>query len=498
MKKIIALSVLSVLGLGSLKAQTVDDVYNISTPQLQGDARYLATGGAFGALGGNMYSIGTNPAGLGVFINNEFSISLGFPLAIGNSVGGSPGNASSAQLTIPNIGIVGQISVPKSQLKGFNIAITHNRVVDYYKSYTINDKSEHSLADFFVDQANGIYTSDFNVEPNFAPLPFTSYLAYNAFLINPITNNDTNLYFHPYEGEIANQQIRYKQRGAQSETNIAGGLNFMDKFYLGFGIGIARINYNYTKTHSEVFDENQYLGSFDYQTELNIDGFGFNAKLGGIMRINESLRVGVFYHTPSVFNVEDTYFASVRHDEEALNSEDNASIESVFSYRYVQSGKVGFSGAFILNKRGFLSFDYTYSPLNNNRYKNTSSVFATDAEKNADFSGLNNNVFDVLQPIHTAALGFEYKFGALALRLGYRYQTVAFSSNFALNYTPSNTFSGGLGYRNNNFFIDGALAINTSSENNILYDLSDRGIRTPDYRVNYTRLNLTGTIGFNF
>ena len=230
MKKVLFTLCCSIIGITAF-TQTVDDVYNMSNPQLQGDARYLATGGAFGALGGNIYAIGTNPAGAGVFINNEFSVSLGFPLAISNSIGGLNGNSSTAQLTIPNIGVVGNVNIPKSQLKAFNISITNNRVQDYYKSNSVNAISNHSLADFFTEQANGFYASEFSADANEAPLPFTSYLAYQAYLINPVSDTqDTNQYYSAFENEVSRQTITYKQRGAMSETNITGGLNFMDKY----------------------------------------------------------------------------------------------------------------------------------------------------------------------------------------------------------------------------------------------------------------------------
>ncbi len=60
-------------------AQTLD--YNdigvlFSTENINGTARYNAMSGAFGALGGDLSSIETNPAGAAVFLKSEFSASL--------------------------------------------------------------------------------------------------------------------------------------------------------------------------------------------------------------------------------------------------------------------------------------------------------------------------------------------------------------------------------------------------------------------------------------
>lgn len=58
-------------------AQTLD--YNdigvlFSTENINGTARYNAMSGAFGALGGDLSSIETNPAGAAVFLKVNFQL----------------------------------------------------------------------------------------------------------------------------------------------------------------------------------------------------------------------------------------------------------------------------------------------------------------------------------------------------------------------------------------------------------------------------------------
>ena len=55
-------------------SQNVDDALRYSQVFYSGTARFMSMGGAFTALGGDLSSIGLNPAGTGVFRSFEFSI----------------------------------------------------------------------------------------------------------------------------------------------------------------------------------------------------------------------------------------------------------------------------------------------------------------------------------------------------------------------------------------------------------------------------------------
>jgi hypothetical protein len=70
MKKItmIALAMFTAVGAG---AQTIYDATNIAQKELNGTARFVGMGGAMGALGGDISTIGTNPAGIGIYLGSE-------------------------------------------------------------------------------------------------------------------------------------------------------------------------------------------------------------------------------------------------------------------------------------------------------------------------------------------------------------------------------------------------------------------------------------------
>ena len=54
-------------------AQNEDDAIRYSNIVPMGTAKFISMGGAMGAIGGDMSAISINPAGLGVYRNNQFS-----------------------------------------------------------------------------------------------------------------------------------------------------------------------------------------------------------------------------------------------------------------------------------------------------------------------------------------------------------------------------------------------------------------------------------------
>ena len=75
-KWILALSLM--LAIGTASAQNLYDAERLSSNDLNGTARFVGMGGAMGALGGDISTIGTNPAGIGIFRSSDVSVTLGY------------------------------------------------------------------------------------------------------------------------------------------------------------------------------------------------------------------------------------------------------------------------------------------------------------------------------------------------------------------------------------------------------------------------------------
>ena len=78
MKKIIIVSALVLLWTAGANAQTAYDAAKLVSKDLNGTARFVGMGGAMGALGGDISTMGTNPAGIGIYRSNDVMVSFGF------------------------------------------------------------------------------------------------------------------------------------------------------------------------------------------------------------------------------------------------------------------------------------------------------------------------------------------------------------------------------------------------------------------------------------
>ena len=80
MKSIYKLSLLACLGGLSLttQAQTSYNAGLLMENQLNGTARFMGMGGAMSALGADLSTLATNPAGIGLYRSNDVAFSLGW------------------------------------------------------------------------------------------------------------------------------------------------------------------------------------------------------------------------------------------------------------------------------------------------------------------------------------------------------------------------------------------------------------------------------------
>src|ERR1700722_20659589 len=90
-----------------VKAQNADDALRYSQLTFGGTARYMAMGGAFSAVGGDMSTLTVNPAGVAVFTKNQLAFSPGFSYQSTSSMyNGQTNIANQSAGNIQNAGLV--------------------------------------------------------------------------------------------------------------------------------------------------------------------------------------------------------------------------------------------------------------------------------------------------------------------------------------------------------------------------------------------------------
>ena len=135
---------------------------------------------------------------------------------------------------------------------------------------------------------------------------YYEYLGYYTYLINPDSlNNYTSAV--PF-GHVT-QRRSSEQRGAITETAFSVSGNYSNKLFLGATLGFNSLRYTEESTYEELDEQNlvDSLKQFQFDQSLTTRGVGVNLKFGMIYWINEYVRFGAAVHTPTWYNMNDSY-----------------------------------------------------------------------------------------------------------------------------------------------------------------------------------------------
>lgn len=419
-----------------------------------GTSRFVSMGGAFGALGGDFSSLNVNPAGIGIYRKSEITFT---PSIFSNSSTtkhyGSSGYGNKANFNFGNAGIVATFNTGnRDGWISSSIGIGYNRMNNFNSRLSIGGtNNESSLLDVYKKQ---IEINEYN--------PFGSELAWNAYLVDSANGE----YFTaiPNYREMQNKTIN--RSGSVGETVFSFGGNYENKLYLGGTVGFTRVRFNETSTYTETTDSKDTLttlNSFTLNENLSTSGSGINFKMGMIYRINDFVRIGGAVHSPTYYDLSDKWDASLNADFEdtAFNFE---SVQGLNDYSMVTPFKAVGSLAFLFGKTGLLSFDYEYLDYSLARLSGSGA-------NNYNYSVENSQINDKYSSAGNIRIGTEWKINPFSIRAGYTNYGNPFLTGVG-NRASINSYSAGLGIREEGYFIDFAYILTKGSENYYLYDPS--------------------------
>ena len=138
MKRIINILALFAVAM-QLSAQSTYNVTPLFSPELTGTARFVGMGGAMSALGGDISSMSSNPAGIGIYRSNDFAAtaSLNFLNTKADFLGSSL-SKDNVNFSFDNIGIVFSGHVGGESLKYVNIGINYTHRNNFRKEVAMN------------------------------------------------------------------------------------------------------------------------------------------------------------------------------------------------------------------------------------------------------------------------------------------------------------------------------------------------------------------------
>ena len=411
-------------------AQDVSIIRNTSTIydniSSLGTARYSAMAGSMGALGGDASVLNTNPAGLGVFITDDVSVSLA--INSNKSTASLAGKSTSQNTSKVNLGSANGVlsfqTKENSAWKFVNVGIN-------YVTQNVNDKLQSP--------------GNANITQAIIPQGQTSPSDYNIF-----------------EGHL------YETIGHRSKLNLGIGGNYDNKIYIGAAVNFSSVN---IEQYDEVKVSSLNTRTSKYFTKQNTpyieEGDGFSLSLGVIGKLSNAVRLGAAIESPTWYSIDREYNFYSRN---SLGLSQNSYTEN---RTFRTPTKLTLSGAFIPNKHFAFNVDYRVD-----LGKPNFGGGAADVQ-------LNNFYESTYKAQHEVRIGGEYRIKSFRVRGGYAFTTSPFKdhtetmfdnnanvvSGKLSNYIVGKTqvISGGIGYDFKMFYIDASYQHRTHEHNNPFY-----------------------------
>jgi hypothetical protein len=487
MQRLLFFSFVSLITIGSSFAQNEFDVLRYSNIEFYGDARFNAMGGSFGALGANMSSLSINPGGLGVYKSSDFSFTPAFHYNYTQSdLDGKTTTDGRLSFHFSNVGLIGNFK-SSGKWKSVNLGIGYNRTSNYNNSISVNSKTDSSSLSTYVNELNangGIFEDEIS-----EVFPFTSSLAYQTYLVNPI--GSSMQYDHVFSNSNnITQTTTYKTRGGSGEMFFALGSNYSDKLYIGALIGIPTVRYVYDRNYTETADPSDTLtefNSFTIHDYVKTKGSGLNLKLGLIYKLVDWFRVGAAFHTPTLYTLTDEYNTSINAEKRDGTTFSDKTPQGSFNYLVTTPYRFISSGSFIMGNRGVINVDYEIIDYSTARISQD-----TEAGAYADFSVENQNIrsnFDFTQNLR---VGTEMRLDPFRVRLGYRLQGDPLNGKFDLD-NGSSIYSGGIGIKEDGYYLDIAYSLKKYNSE-IIVDADQNDFASTSLKDHH----ISFTLGFRF
>ena len=488
MRKIITLATFAFIFTIGAHAQSAYDAAKLANKDLSGTARFVGMGGAMGALGGDISTIGTNPAGIGIYRSNDVMTTINFStLETKSKYGGNSFTSKADRFSFNNVGVVLSTKVGNyTSLRYVNFGFNYNRSKSFYKNMSMDGLLNASPGGEIISpsyymerQANG------NNEDMYAKNVFRndrvgwlSALAANSDVI--LYDGAKNLFFADPPND-ADVNFISNERGGIGQYDFNVSFNFNDRFYLGTTIGAYDVNYRKYSQYDEDYGDKQ---GYNLQSWNTIDGSGFDFKVGAIVRPFEEspLRLGLAIHTPVFYNLtlatsarmESDFYptpASTETTHIDVDTWDELGGDNCYrEFRLRTPWKFNTSIGYTVGNYLALGAEYEYEDY---------STMAFSYPEGDNMTWETDQVSEMMKGVHTFRIGAELKpTPEFALRAGYNYSSTTFKDgawkNIALNsintdmdYANTQAVSNytlGLGYRGSMFYADVAYKFNTYKE----------------------------------
>ncbi|MAU26061.1 MAG: aromatic hydrocarbon degradation protein [Muricauda sp.] len=485
-----------VLSCSMATAQNINDVVRYGTDNTQGTARFQALGGAFGALGGDLSSLNVNPAGSAVFNYSQFTISgsnynRNNEAFFGNRTSGTEMNS----LELNQVGGVFVFKSSNSPWKKLSLAFNYDLVQNFDNEFFASGSTVQGIDNYFLNFAQGQALGPLRVQQGEriddayldigSSLGFgaqQAFLGFQSGIIEPEQDDDANTaYFSLADYNTVEQRYFQSTSGYNSKFTVNFAGQYQENLYLGASLNFHAVLYErLTQLDESGYNAPSEVQSTFFDNFLRTEGDGFSFSLGAIARLNENIRVGGSYQSPTWYRLTDDVAQRIGTDSPVANpnlSLIDFNLVNLFpEYRIKTPSKLTGSVAIIFGKEGLLSFDYGYQDMSEAELRPASDP---------NFAAENEFIANQLGVVNTYRIGGEYRIERVSLRGGYRFESSPYENSDLIGDLES--YSGGIGYDFGGSRLD--LAVNRT-ERDASEQFFDSGLNNAAL-VNRTNTNVT-------
>ncbi|MFN3851533.1 MAG: hypothetical protein ACK4NY_18995 [Spirosomataceae bacterium] len=475
------------------------DAFRYSEVKSSGTARMQGIGGGYSALGADATNAFSNPAGLGFYNRSELSITPVF-----NSLNSTSNYIGTSTNLASNGANIGQLAFILSnngigtRKKRSTLGISYSKQVNFLSNYEYAGSNRgSSMMDFFAEKATrrgaNSTTLDNEFDPNRGIADTPTAMYYQTFMIDP--NAQGNAPYKKVESSLpVNQNGAISSKGSLNQWNFSYGVNYDDKTYLGFSVGLIRLNYEYLGKHEERFPSGRVFNGFNFEDDLTTRGSGINLTVGGIIKATDNIQLGASVTTPTWLTLTETYNSAITIDQKAntftTDFKTVSTLPNDFPYKITTPLRANGGATFFLpNKLGFISADAEFVG-----YRGMNVSDSEDASWSSDQKKAITNTFNNVVNLKA---GTELRFDNFRVRGGVKYMPDPYKLKANDLDRSQMVFSIGGGYRTSKFYVDAAGVFNKFVAGYTPYELSDAS-RYASAKINTTRTDFVVSVGTFF
>ena len=470
----------------SANAQETYENAKLAGEDLNGTARYVGMGGAMEALGADISTIGSNPAGIGLFRHSNVSLSAGLLM---QSDGKEFSNGKKTNLSFDQIGGVYTTRTGQKSFLNFGFNYHKSKNFDYIlnaagslngssqnkQSYIKGILANENSGGFFVGKDKKGQNVGYVEAPtpnNPSPNVASTWSQIDYLYWNSLIPGSTGTY--NYE-KATGYTLDRAHTGYIGNYDFAVSGNLNDRVYLGLTFGMKDVNY---KGYSEYRENLNNAGGVLVRDERKVTGSGFDITAGVIVRpVAESpFRIGAYVKSPTWYDLTTSNTTGLVYAQGTKNKE--SYISNSYDFKMWTPWKFGFSLGHTIGNNIALGATYEYenyaninSRVNNGGYYDY--YYDQYYESSIPDKNMNAHTKEVLKGVSTLKLGIEYKpVSNVALRMGYNYVGAKYASDRQkdpglaslgtayssttdyTNWGEINRFTLGVGYQVKKFNID--------------------------------------------